>query len=64
MVQVTYTNIQTPVLTLDDAIQKGAEIPLPVPPIDVGDATRKYNSLNQKRTFWFRQYFASVSDIR
>ena len=43
MVKVTYTNIQTPVVTIDDAIQKKSFFPLPqLPTIDVGDADREY----------------------
>ena len=42
MVKVTYTNIQTPVLTIDDAIQKSSIVPTPqIKDIVVGNADRK-----------------------
>ena len=41
MVQVTYTNIQPPILTLDDAIQKQSTFPTPfLPPAIVGNPQR------------------------
>ena len=43
MVKVTYTNIQPPILTLDDAIQKQSTFPTPfLPPVIVGNPQRKY----------------------
>ena len=43
MVRVTYTNIQPPILTLDDAIQKQSTFPTPfLPPVIVGNPQRMY----------------------
>ena len=42
MVKVTYTNIQPPIITVDDAIQKKSFIPNPTAkPFVVGNPERK-----------------------
>ena len=43
MVKVTYTNIQTPILTIDDAIKKQSTMAAPyIPDIKVGNPERKF----------------------
>ena len=49
MVRVTYTNVQPPVMTIDDALEKGEIIPTPdIPDVVVGDAESKLDSRNFK----------------
>ena len=42
MVRVTYTNVRPPVMTIDDALEKGEIIHTPdIPDVVVGDAESK-----------------------
>ena len=42
MVKVTYTNIKTPILTIDDAIRNKSTFPSPFPTFKTGNADGKY----------------------
>ncbi|XP_067656035.1 uncharacterized protein [Haliotis asinina] len=50
MVKVTYKNVQPPIITMEDAIQKKSVHPNTVKPIKVGDAAAAIASSDQKIT--------------